>query len=130
MYYKENTVVYFNGQWLKAKDLMVNPYVQTMHYGNGVFEGIRSYATPDGTRIFKADEHYQRLLFSAKKMHLKVNYTAEEFAQLTYELLQKNKLSNDFEDFVKIKDNGRCKSGYTEIFILEKDILKNEENFF
>ena len=96
MYYKENTVVYFNGQWLKAKDLMVNPYVQTMHYGNGVFEGIRSYATPDGTRIFKADEHYQRLLFSAKKMHLKVNYTAEEFAQLTYELLQKNKLSNAY----------------------------------
>ena len=44
---------------------------------------------------------------------------------LNVNFLQKNKLSNDFEDFVKIKDNGRCKSGYTEIFILEKDILKN-----
>src|ERR1700752_592822 len=96
MYYKENTVVYFNGEWLRAKDLMVSPYAQTMHYGNGVFEGIRSYATPDGTRIFKAEEHYERLLFSAQKMHLKVNYTAEEFTQLTYELLQKNKLGNAY----------------------------------
>ncbi len=96
MYYNDNTVVYFNGQWLKAKDLMVSPYTQTMHYGSGVFEGIRSYATPDGTRVFKADEHYKRLLYSANKMHLKVNQTAEEFTNLTYQLLEKNNLSDAY----------------------------------
>ena len=89
MYYNDNTVVFFNGEWVKAKDLMVSPYVQVMHYGSGVFEGIRSYATPDGTRVFKSDEHYKRLLYSAEKMYLKVNYTAEEFTQLTYQLLEK-----------------------------------------
>ena len=96
MYYNENTVVFFNGEWLKAKDLMVSPYVQVMHYGSGVFEGIRSYATPDGTRIFKSDEHYKRLLYSADKMYLKVNYTVEEFTQLTYQLLDRNNLSNAY----------------------------------
>ncbi len=96
MYYNDNTVVFFNGEWVKAKDLMVSPYVQVMHYGSGVFEGIRSYATPDGTRIFKSDEHYKRLLYSAEKMHLKVNYSAEEFTQLTYQLLEKNNLSNAY----------------------------------
>lgn len=96
MYYNNNTVVFFNGEWVKAKDLMVSPYVQVMHYGSGVFEGIRSYATPDGTRVFKSYEHYKRLLYSAEKMYLKVNYTAEEFTQLTYQLLEKNNLSNAY----------------------------------
>ncbi len=96
MYYNDNTVVFFNGEWLKAKDLMVSPYVQTMHYGSGVFEGIRSYATPDGTRVFKSNEHYKRLLHSAEKMHLKVNLKAEEFTTLTYQLLEKNNLGNAY----------------------------------
>ena len=96
MYYNENTVVFFNGEWKKAQDLKVSPFVQTLHYGSGVFEGIRSYATPDGTRIFKSEEHYKRLLYSADKMHLKVNYTIDELTQLTYQLLEKNNLGNAY----------------------------------
>lgn len=96
MYYNDNTVIFFNGQWLKAQDLKVSPYVQTLHYGSGVFEGIRSYETPDGTRIFKSEEHYKRLLYSAEKMHLKVDYTADEFTKLTYELLKQNNLGNAY----------------------------------
>ncbi len=96
MYYNENTQVFFDGKWLKATELMVSPYVQTMHYGSGVFEGIRAYATPDGTRIFKSKEHYKRLLYSAEKMHLKVPYSEEEFTQLSYQLLEKNNLSNAY----------------------------------
>ena len=69
MYYKENTVTYLNGEWIKASDAKTDLYSQTMHYGYGVFEGIRSYNTADGVRIFKAEEHYQRLIYSAKKMH-------------------------------------------------------------
>ncbi len=96
MYYNDNTEVFFNGEWLKAKDVMVSPYVQTMHYGSGAFEGIRSYETPDGTRIFKAEEHYKRLLYSAEKMYLKVNYSVEELTSLTYQLLKKNNLGNAY----------------------------------
>lgn len=96
MYYNNNTEVFYNGEWLKAKDLMVSPYVQTLHYGSGVFEGIRSYATPDGTRIFKAKEHYERLKYSAEKMHLKLGYSGEELTNLSYQLLERNNLSNAY----------------------------------
>ena len=96
MYYNNETEVFFNGEWLKAKDVMVSPYAQTMHYGSGAFEGIRSYETPDGTRIFKAEEHYKRLLYSAEKMYLKVNYSVEELTSLTYQLLKKNNLGNAY----------------------------------
>lgn len=96
MYYNNNTIVFFDGNWVKANQLLISPYAQTMHYGSGVFEGIRSYATPDGTRIFKSNEHYERLLYSASKMHLKVNYSPEELTQLTYNLLEKNELDNAY----------------------------------
>ena len=96
MYYNENTIVFFNGEWLKAKDLMVSPYVQALHYGTGVFEGIQSYETPEGTVIFKSDQHYKRLIYSAEKMHLKVNYSSKELTQLTYQLLRKNNLGNSY----------------------------------
>jgi len=96
MYYNNDTEVFFNSEWLKAKDVMISPYVQTMHYGSGAFEGIRSYETPDGTRIFKAEEHYKRLLYSAEKMYLKVNYSVDELTSLTYQLLKKNNLGNAY----------------------------------
>lgn len=96
MYYNENTLVFLNGKWLKAKDATTDLYAQTLHYGNGVFEGIRSYNTEDGVKIFKAKEHYDRLLYSANKMHIKLNYTSEQLIDLTYELLEKNNLKDAY----------------------------------
>ncbi|MFI5148222.1 MAG: branched-chain-amino-acid transaminase [Bacteroidia bacterium] len=96
MYYTDRTLVYFDGTWQKAKDLMVSPYNQSMHYGSAVFEGIRAYSTTDGVRIFKAKEHYERLLYSAEKMHLKLDYSVDELIVLTYELLERNDLRNAY----------------------------------
>lgn len=96
MYYTDDTIVYLNGEWIKAKDASTSLYAQTMHYGSGVFEGIRSYNTEDGTRIFKAKEHFDRLKYSADKMHIKLNLSSEELTNLTYELLEKNNLSNAY----------------------------------
>jgi branched-chain amino acid aminotransferase len=67
-----------------------------MHYGNGVFEGIRSYDTTDGTRIFKAKEHYDRLHYSAKMMHIELPYTSEELERITYQVLEKNDLKDAY----------------------------------
>ncbi len=89
MYFSDKTTTYLNGDWIKATDAKTDLYSQTMHYGSGVFEGIRSYNTEDGVRIFKAEEHYERLIYSAKKMHLKFDYTVDQLVALTYELLEK-----------------------------------------
>ncbi|WP_299096564.1 branched-chain amino acid transaminase [uncultured Winogradskyella sp.] len=94
MYKKENSIVFHNGEFINANDVLINPYSQSLHYGNGIFEGIRSYKTVNGARIFKAQEHYERLCYGAKAMHIPVNYSVEELVDITYRLLKKN----NFED--------------------------------
>lgn len=96
MYYNENTVVFLDGKWQYAATSKSDLYAQTLHYGSGVFEGIRSYDTPDGTRIFKAKEHFERLKYSAEKMHINLSYSVEELTKITYELLEKNNLKDAY----------------------------------
>lgn len=96
MYFNENSVVFLDGAFVKANAANVGLYNQTMHYGNGVFEGIRSYDTEDGVRIFKAKEHYDRLQYSAKVMGIKLPYTSEELEQITYKLLERNGLKDAY----------------------------------
>jgi branched-chain amino acid aminotransferase len=96
MYYGESTVVYFNGAFMKAADAKIDLYGQSLHYGYAVFEGIRSYHTENGTRIFKAKEHYDRLCYSAEVMGIPFNTSTEELINLTYEVLQRNGFSDAY----------------------------------
>ena len=96
MYYDDNTVIYYNGQWQLANETKTGLYQQSFHYGNGVFEGIRAYATDQGTRILRARQHYERLLYSAKTMHLEVKMSVDELIDVTYQLLEKNKLQDAY----------------------------------
>lgn len=90
MYYNDNTIIYFNGEFLKAKDAKTDLYSQSLHYGYAVFEGIRSYPINGSTKIFKAKEHYERLKHSADVMRIPFNYTVEQLIELTYEVLKRN----------------------------------------
>ncbi|UKB85289.1 branched-chain-amino-acid transaminase [Chryseobacterium sp. MEBOG06] len=90
MYYNDNTVIYFDGNFMKASEAGTDLYGQSLHYGYSVFEGIKSYSTEHGTRIFKAEEHYERLKRSAELMHIPFNYSVEQLTELTYELLDRN----------------------------------------
>jgi branched-chain amino acid aminotransferase len=95
-YYNENTLVYLNGEWLPAASAQVTLYNQTMHYGNGIFEGIRSYKTPTGVKVFKAKEHYERFIKSAELMYIPVNHTVDEFIDITHQLLEKNNVGDAY----------------------------------
>ncbi|MTI32515.1 branched-chain amino acid transaminase [Xanthovirga aplysinae] len=97
MYYNDQTILFLDGEWLKASEAKADLFNQTLHYGSGVFEGIRSYKTAeDSVHIFKAEEHYERLLYSAKKMHIEMRYSVRELVEITYDLLKKNKLSDAY----------------------------------
>ncbi|WP_299009761.1 branched-chain amino acid transaminase [uncultured Tenacibaculum sp.] len=96
MYYNEETVIFYNGEFIKAKDASANLYSQSLHYGNGVFEGIRAYNTPEGTKIFKSYEHYKRLKYGAEVMNIQLDYSEEQLTQITYELLQRNGLKDAY----------------------------------
>eukprot|EP01035_Chromulina_nebulosa_P049399 gene49399-67082_t len=96
-YYHQDTIIYHNGEFVKAADTKIDLYNQTMHYGYGVFEGIRSYKTANGeTRIFKALEHYERLKQSALALHMPYEWSAEELIAATYKVLEANNLQDAY----------------------------------
>ncbi|EDP96664.1 branched-chain amino acid transaminase [Kordia algicida OT-1] len=96
MYYKENSIIYHNGTFMHPEKASGNLYSQALHYGNGVFEGIRAYKTKFGTKIFKATEHYERLKYGAEVMGIPFNHTIEELVNITYQLLEKNNLQDAY----------------------------------
>lgn len=96
MYFNDQTMVFLDGNWVKAKDATASLYMQTMHYGNGVFEGIRAYKTNHGPHIFEAQAHYKRLHFSADKMQIQLPYSEEELTEISYQLLEKNGLTDAY----------------------------------
>jgi len=96
MYYNSNTVLFLNGKFVKAADARIDLFSQTLHYGYGVFEGIRAYQTIHGTKIFKSNEHYERLRRSCEMMNISLNYSVEELTQLSYQLLDRNNFSNAY----------------------------------
>src|SRR5882762_4192270 len=96
-YYNENTILWLDGEFVKAAEAKMDLYSQSMHYGYAVFEGIRAYRTATGaTRIFKADEHFERLRFSALAMNMPYEYAATDLIDATYRLLEKNNLQDAY----------------------------------
>jgi branched-chain amino acid aminotransferase len=96
-YFNENTILYLNGEYVKATEAKTNFYSQSLHYGYAVFEGIRSYKTVnEETKIFKAIQHYDRLKNSAAAMNMPYTWTTEELIGITYELLRKNNLQDAY----------------------------------
>ena len=96
MYYNDNTVLFLDGKFVKAIDAKTDLFGQTLHYGYGVFEGIRAYETVNGIRTFKAVEHFERLKRSCQLMGIPFHYSAENLSQITYQVLEKNNLSNAY----------------------------------
>jgi branched-chain amino acid aminotransferase len=96
-YYNGKTIIYWNGEFVKAAEARMDLYSQSLHYGYSVFEGIRSYKTVNGeTRIFKATEHYERLKNSADALNMPYHWTKEELIEATYEVLKRNKLQDAY----------------------------------
>jgi branched-chain amino acid aminotransferase len=96
-YYNENTVLWLNGEFVKAAEAKMDFYSQSLHYGYSVFEGIRSYKTVKGeTAIFKATEHFNRLKRSADAMNMPYPWTSAELIGITYEVLKRNGLQDAY----------------------------------
>ena len=96
MYFNNETVLYLDGKFVKASESTTDLYGQTLHYGYGAFEGIRSYETEHGTKVFKAEEHYERLKKSCELVKIPFDYKVQELVEATYELLEKNNLKNAY----------------------------------
>lgn len=95
-YYSHDTILFLNGEFVPAREAVTDLFGQTLHYGYGVFEGIRAYETVHGTKIFQAEAHFERLAESCRLMNIPLKYTPEELTQIAYQVLKRNQLSNAY----------------------------------
>src|SRR6478609_7525418 len=75
--------IWMNGELIPWADAQVHILTHTLHYGTGVFEGIRAYETERGPAVFRLTEHITRLFDSAKIMMMEIPYTVDEIVQAT-----------------------------------------------
>lgn len=84
--------IWFNGEFVEWGDAQVHVLTHGLHYASSVFEGERAY----GGKIFKLQEHTERLFFSAKEMGFEIPYTVEEINQACIDTLEKQGLENAY----------------------------------
>ena len=89
---QETEKIWMNGELVDWADAKVHVGVHGLHYGSGVFEGIRCYDTPKGPAVFRLGEHLQRLHNSARLLHMAIPYSVDELKSATNELLGANGL--------------------------------------
>jgi branched-chain amino acid aminotransferase len=92
-----SAVTYRDGEFLPIEDLDVGIRTHALHYGTGVFEGIRAYWDPshDDLLVFRPREHFVRLLDSARVYSMKITQSVDELCAATAELLARNNARED-----------------------------------
>ena len=83
-------LIWLNGEFVAWEDAKVHVLTHSMHYGTAVFEGIRAYETPQGTGIFRHQDHLDRLESSAKLYYMDMPFAKEQLREVTHELIARN----------------------------------------
>jgi branched-chain amino acid aminotransferase len=84
--------IWMNGEVVPWHEAKVHVLSHALHYGSGVFEGVRAYETERGTAVFRFREHLDRLRLSAELYHMEIPYSLEKLREATHELIAVNKL--------------------------------------
>jgi branched-chain amino acid aminotransferase len=89
---KEASQIWMDGKFVAWQDAQIHVLTHTLHYGLGVFEGIRCYEINGGSAIFRLREHVDRLFASAHIMHMEIPFTNSEIFDATLETVRVNAL--------------------------------------
>ena len=92
----DSKFIWMNGEFLKWDETKVHALTHTLHYGLGVFEGVRAYKTPTGTSIFRLNEHTNRLFESAHILGLTIPFTKEELNEAQVQVFLRNGLEEGY----------------------------------
>jgi branched-chain amino acid aminotransferase len=90
---RETAKIWMNGELVDWGDAKVHVGAHGLHYGSGVFEGIRCYDTDDGPAVFRLGDHLERLHQSARLLHMELPYPVDELRRACHELIGENGLS-------------------------------------
>ena len=86
--------IWMNGELVPWDDAKVHVLTHGLHYGTGVFEGVRAYETDRGPAIFRHRDHLERLQKSAELYYLDLPYSLEELREATHEVIRRNGLDS------------------------------------
>jgi branched-chain amino acid aminotransferase len=90
----ETEKIWMNGELVDWPDAKVHVAVHGLHYGTGVFEGIRCYETPRGPAVFRLSDHLRRLYDSARLLYMEIPFPEEELREATHDLVRANGLAS------------------------------------
>jgi branched-chain amino acid aminotransferase len=88
--------IWYDGKLVPWREATTHVLTYTLHYGVGCFEGVRAYQTPQGTAIFRLEDHTQRLLNSCKILGMKMPWSMDEINAAQLEVLRANKLKEAY----------------------------------
>ncbi|MDK4688360.1 branched-chain amino acid transaminase [Kingella negevensis] len=86
--------IWYNGEMVEWREAKTHVLTHTLHYGMGVFEGVRAYETPKGTAIFRLQDHTNRFFSSAKIVGIHLPFTKEAFNQAQLDVVKTNNLKS------------------------------------
>ena len=86
--------IWMNGDFVPWDEANVHVLSHGLHYGTGVFEGIRCYETERGPAVFRHNDHLERLQKSAQLYYLPLGYSSAELREVTHELIRRNELNS------------------------------------
>src|SRR6267378_1434226 len=86
--------IWMDGELVAWDDAKIHVLTHTLHYGCGVFEGIRAYETSKGAAVFRLTDHMARLHDSAKIFLMDIPYSVEQLVQATKDVIKANKLNS------------------------------------
>src|SRR5210317_944596 len=89
-------VIWLDGEMVPWRDAKVHVLTHTLHYGMGVFEGVRAYDAEGGTAIFRLQEHTDRLFRSAHILDMKIPFTPDEINQAQLAAVRDNNLESAY----------------------------------
>ena len=87
---EKSSKIWMNGELVDWDDATIHVLTHTLHYGNGVFEGIRAYETDRGPAVFRLREHIERLFRSAKILFLDIPYDVNDLVAATLDTVRAN----------------------------------------
>lgn len=89
-------LIWYDGEMVEWRNATTHVLTHSLHYGMGVFEGVRAYATPEGPAIFRLQAHTDRLFESAHIMGMNIPYTHDEINAATIAAVRDNKLDSAY----------------------------------
>jgi branched-chain amino acid aminotransferase len=92
----DSKFIWMNGDFQPFNNTNIHLLSNTLHYGMGVFEGVRAYETKDGGAIFRLIEHTERLFTAASKINITIPFSSDELCQAQVETMSKNKLTEGY----------------------------------